>query len=399
MPSTRFGVIVVLVLLATVASWVSARSAVARSRPVAVVAADLDADPLCPGCADLVVGDRGLAAVNVYLGHGDGTFATPVTLPMDAAVLSVAVGDCDGDGDLDVFASTVSSKHALTVFVNQAKQGGPGTFVRTPASPLALADGGPTVIVAADASGLALDVDGDGALDLGVIQHGKHLGVLPGDGSCGFGPPAASLASGKLTGLAAADLDGGHGVDLIVTDRRTFNVTMLFNDGTGHFPASFLESIPRPSAVVATDMSGDGLPDVMTIDDQNSGAPQNFGLYRILNFGNRTFSAPNIFGAGGRRPVAAVAGGFTPDASIDLAIVSQGDNVVALVPGDGNTNFDPPAPSPTGGTKPVAVAAADFDGNGLADVAVANAGSGGVAICLSDGAAFGCTRLASLLGP
>src|SRR5262249_30093871 len=154
-----------------------------------------------------------------------------------------------------------------------------------------------------------------------------------------------------------------HGTDLIVTDRRSSTVTMMFNDGTGHFPGAFSESVPPPSAVAAADINGDGLPDVMTTDKQNSGAPQVFGLYRILNFGNGSFSAPNIFGAGGRRPVAAVAGAFTADASIDLAVVSQGDNVVALVPGDGKTNFDPPASSPTGGTKPIAIAVADFDGD------------------------------------
>jgi hypothetical protein len=388
---------VVLVLHATVISWLVARPAGARSKPAAIAAADLDADPLCPGCADLVVGDRGLAQLNVYLGHGDGTFATPVTLPVDAALLSVALGDCDGDGDLDVFVSTVSPTHALTVFVNQAQQGSPGTFVATPPSPLALADGGPTAILAQNGSGQPLDVDGDGALDLAVIQRGKHLAVLMGDGSCGFGAPVASLASGKLTGLAAADLDGAGGVDLIVTDRHSFNVVMLFNDGTGHFPAMHLANVPRPSGLVATDINGDGLPDVMAIDDRNFGAPLNFGVYRLTNFGNRTFSAPSIFGAGGRQPVAAVAGTFTADASVDLAVVSKSDDVVALVPGEGNTNFDPPAPSSAGGTKPVAVAAADFDGDGLEDVAVA--GSGGVAICLSNGAAFSCTPLASLVPP
>src|SRR5689334_6039657 len=128
MGSIRLGAIP-FVALALLWSAAVPQPAIAGSKPVALATADLDHDPTCVGCQDLVVGDRRAKTVDVYLGHGDGTFAAPKVLSLDAAVLAVATVDCDGDGDVDVLASTVSPSRALTVFVNQEQQGNPGKFV------------------------------------------------------------------------------------------------------------------------------------------------------------------------------------------------------------------------------------------------------------------------------
>ncbi len=121
--------------------------------------------------------------------------------------------------------------------------------------------------------------------------------------------------------------------------------------------------------------------------------PRPRGLEGIRKLGQSAFSPPSIFGAGGRRPAALIAGSLTPGSTADVVVVNQIDNVVALVAGQGNNNLDPPATSPTAGAKPVAVAAADFDRDGVLDVAIANAGSGNVAVCPGDGTSFACSPI------
>ncbi len=287
----------------------------------------------------------------------------------------------------------MSSTRALTVFVNQEQQGNPGKFVESAASPIAVPAGGPSVLLTHDSSGQPLDVDGDGAADVAIIAHGKRLGMMLGDGSCGFGAPTETLRQGKLTGVAAADLDGANGVDLVVTDRRSHHADVLSNDGGGGFTlTNSLDVGTRPSAVVGADVNADGRTDLLVINADNAVAPMNLGLGRIFNFGNGLLSATSLFGAGGRRPVAVIAGTFTADAIVDAVVLNQVDNVIALAPGDG-VGFTTPSTSPTGGTKPVAIAATDFDGDGLLDVAVANAGAGGVSVCPGNGTTFACAPI------
>ena len=66
-----------------------------------VLAVDLDAD----GALDLVVAARLEHALLVFLGNGDGTFASPLSFSVDAEVYDVAVDDLDADGALDLLTT------------------------------------------------------------------------------------------------------------------------------------------------------------------------------------------------------------------------------------------------------------------------------------------------------
>ena len=54
------------------------------------------------GALDLVVANRFSNNVSVLLGNGDGTFRTAVNYAAGSSPLSVAVGDFNGDGVLDL---------------------------------------------------------------------------------------------------------------------------------------------------------------------------------------------------------------------------------------------------------------------------------------------------------
>ncbi len=151
------------------------------------------------GNLDLVVGETVVPTLTVLLGKGDGTFSrsVPVSLPSGDFNGSIAVGDINHDGKLDI---AIAVDSLVYVYLGN----GNGTF-QPPASYSA----------AQFLSGLALaDMNLDGNLDLVGVTTGNYLVVLPGfgdgtfepvvNGSVFYGTPLSPLS------LAIADfnLDG-----------------------------------------------------------------------------------------------------------------------------------------------------------------------------------------------
>ena len=96
------------------------------SSPVDVVIADVDRD----GVPDLVVintvDTAGFFTLAIFLGKGDGTFAPRSDHPLGFKPYSLAVGDLDRDGVLDL---VMSSDVENTVSVLLGNVSAPGTFL------------------------------------------------------------------------------------------------------------------------------------------------------------------------------------------------------------------------------------------------------------------------------
>jgi hypothetical protein len=225
--------------------------------PWSVTIADLNND----GHSDLAVANSGdlffpVETVSVLLGRGDGTFAGHVTFLVGLAPLSVAAGDLDGDGDLDL-ATANFLDDTVSVLLND----GDGVFLDEVPYAVGLA---PTYVAMGD-----LDLDGD--LDLCVTNvgtlpnPGRTISVLLNEGGGTFGEQVIYDVGVEPMSLSMGDLDGDGYLDLAVGNIGGDNVSVLLNSGNGTFVDDGIYGTGAdPSSTAVADLDGDGDIEVAT---------------------------------------------------------------------------------------------------------------------------------------
>ena len=210
----------------------------------AVALGDLDGD----GDLDALAGNGGTSANQanqVWLNAGSvpGIFADSGQTLGISRTTTVALGDVDGDGDLDAFAGNYGQ--ANTVWLNS----GTGTFV----------DSGQR-LGSTNTTAVALgDLDGDGDLDAFVGNSGVPDKVWLNDGSGAFVDSGQSLGVNENTSsVALGDVDGDGDLDALITFDSSHVGEIWLNDGTGLFTDSFQNLAYRTNAVALGDLDGDG---------------------------------------------------------------------------------------------------------------------------------------------
>lgn len=221
------------------------------------------------GVPDLVLSDRASSDVVVLLGRGDGTFMPPPGLQTalgQSPDFSAAVGDFNGDGKPDLAVPTQGNMVAILL------GRGDGTFTQAPGSPVSL---GIPSFAQGCCSVATGDFNGDGRLDLAVsaIDNNEKasLSVLLGHGDGTFtaakGSPIA-LNDGAVPGhVTVADLNGDGKPDIAVAGDPFSSVSVFLGQGDGTFTPAPESPIILPGGAYGTgsavsDFNSDGKPDL-----------------------------------------------------------------------------------------------------------------------------------------
>ena len=206
-----------------------------RSQGVAL--GDLDGD----GDLDAFVANIGYGTPpegpnEVWLNDGDGTFTNTEQSLGFAESQSVALGDLDGDGDLDAFVANQDSE-PNTVWFND----GEGTFT----------DSGQTLGAQTSLHVELGDVDGDGDLDAFVANtgSGNPNQVWINDGSGTFSPSGQEVSTNS-SGVSLGDVDGDGDLDAFIA--RSGEDHVWFNQNAADLTISKSVETPivGPSSVV-----------------------------------------------------------------------------------------------------------------------------------------------------
>jgi uncharacterized protein (TIGR03437 family) len=345
----------------------------AGTSPDFVAVGDFNGD----GKPDLAIANLGSNNVTVLLGLGTGDFAAAAgsPFPVGSSPDSVAVGDFNGDGKLDL-AITNQGDGTVTVLLGNGK----GEF--TPAgSPLTVGSK-PYFVVTAD-------FNGDGNLDLAIASYGDStITVLLGNGGGGFTEaPGSPFAVGPVgafpASLAVADFNGDGKPDLAIANFGDDSVTVLLGNGAGQFvpaPGSPFAVGSEPVSVAVGDFNGDSVTDLAVA---NSGDNT---VTVLLGIGTGGFTAgPGPYKVGSGPDSVAVAD-FNGDGNPDLAVANFVDSTVTVLLGNGTGGFTPAPGSPFAvgtNTEPTSATVGDFNGDGKPDLAFSDSFGNNVTVLLN----------------
>ena len=274
--------------------------------------------------------------------------------------LAVVVGDFNNDIHLDI-AVTDYDTHNIKIFLGH----GNGTFAsQTNCStgvsrPVSIASG---------------DLNNDHYLDIVITNNGtSSIGMFFGYGDGSFGNQITySTGYDSLPSYVVVnDFNHDHHLDILVANYGTDSIGLFLGCGDGSFTSQITySSTPqsRPYSLATNDINNDGHLDIVVA---NSGT-NNIDIF--LGNGNTSFISQTTYSISpGSRPQSIIIGDFNGDSQLDIAVSNYDTDNISILIGYGNGSFATPTMHSTGiDSRPFAITICDFDNNNQSDIAVAN---------------------------
>lgn len=324
------------------------------TNPNSIAIGDIDGDSK----PDLAITNNNSNSVSIFRNtstNGNVSFATKIDFNTGTNPNSIAIGDIDGDGKLDL-AITNNGSNSVSILRNLSSVG-----TVSFAAKLDFTTGTfPKSIVVGD-------IDGDSKPDLGITNLGSNsvsiLRNASANGNVGFATKIDFITGTNPYSIAIGDLDGNGKNDLAITNNGNNSVSVMRNIssiGTVNFATKIdFTTCSNPSSVNIGDIDGNGKLD-LAVANSNSLVSI---LRNIDTNGTYNFEAKVDFTIGsGTRSL--IIGDLDGDGKPDLTASSY-DNIFIL-----RNNPLPPSPTiisispisgPIGTT--VSISGANFDTN------------------------------------
>jgi hypothetical protein len=287
-----------------------------------VTTADFNHD----GKLDLAVAD--LDGLHILMGNGDGTFQMPVLYTTPCIPTFVTTGDFNNDHKLDLLVIYSGSCFYVGVYLGQ----GDGTFQPTPIDT--------TPLYGPEAVGVG-DFNGDGKLDIvAPEQFGtvSQVEIMLGNGDSTFSSSQIYPVDSFPLAAVVADFRNNGQLDLAINCLYG-ETTILLGNGDGTFTQGQDVPADASSWITSADFNGDGIVDLAVT---KQGFPA--GVNIALGNGDGTFQAPVFYlDFEGEYANFVAARDLNEDHKTDLILTDYTGNAIALL-NTGVVNFSPNLP-------------------------------------------------------
>ena len=343
-----------------------------NSQPRAIIVADFNKDHRL----DIAVANFLGSSVSIFQGHGNGSFAEPLTISTgsDSNPSSLTSGDLNGDGWLDLIITNAKG-NTIDLML--------GYRYASFQPPIRSTVGAYTYIISVAVG----DFNNDGRLDVAAANYGSNnVGILLGYGNGSFTLPTmyANINDSHPWDIAIADFNNDTRLDIAIAEWGRNQIGVILGNGDGTFGEPLLCFVgpgTRPVSIIAGDFNNDYYPDVATA---------NYGTGTIsvfLGYGNGSFAEARAFSTGhGSSPNSVTVDDLDNDHFLDIIVANEGTSNVGVLYGKGDGTFeDLSVYLLTPNSSPKYARSGDLNNDTIPDIAVAMYTSGEIGVFLGYG--------------